>query len=72
MDFALTDEQELLLESVREFCDRYFTDDVVKEMYENGGMPDEIARGISRRWLWPDGVFLRSTAESRLTKSRWA
>ncbi len=43
MDFALTDEQELLLESVREFCDRYFTDDVVKEMYENGGMPDEIA-----------------------------
>lgn len=35
MDFALTDEQELLLESVREFCDRYFTDDVVKEMYES-------------------------------------
>ena len=25
MDFAMTDEQELLLESVREFCDRYFT-----------------------------------------------
>ena len=30
MDFALTDEQELLLESVRGFCDRYFTEDVVK------------------------------------------
>lgn len=43
MDFALTDEQELLLESVREFCDRYFTDDVIKDMYENHGMPDEIA-----------------------------
>ena len=34
MDFAMTDEQELLLESVREFCDRYFTEDVIKEMYE--------------------------------------
>lgn len=30
MDFAMTDEQELLLESVREFCDRYFTEDVIK------------------------------------------
>ncbi len=43
MDFSLTDEQELLLESVREFCDRYFTEDVIKEMYETGIMPDEIA-----------------------------
>ena len=41
MDFALTDEQELLLEKC-EFHDRSLTDDVVKEMYENGGMPDEI------------------------------
>lgn len=47
MDFALTDEQELLLESVREFCDRYFTDDVVKEMYENGGMPTRLPRHIA-------------------------
>ena len=43
MDFALTDEQELLLESVREFCGRYFTEDVVKEMYETHSMPQEIA-----------------------------
>ena len=43
MDFALTDEQELLLESVREFCDRYFTEDIVKQMYETHSMPDEIA-----------------------------
>ena len=43
MDFNLTDEQELLLESVDEFCERYFTDDVIAEMYEKGGMPDEIA-----------------------------
>ncbi|MEG1253845.1 MAG: acyl-CoA dehydrogenase family protein [Raoultibacter sp.] len=42
MDFALTDEQELLLESVREFCERYFTDDVVKHMYEHHTMPNEI------------------------------
>ena len=47
MDFALTDEQELLLESVREFCDRYFTDDVVKEMYENGGTPTRSPRHIA-------------------------
>lgn len=43
MDFSLTDEQELLLESVREFCDRYFTEDVIREMYATGSMPDEIA-----------------------------
>ena len=33
MDFSLTDEQELLLESVDEFCERYFTEDVVNQMY---------------------------------------
>ena len=43
MDFQLTDEQELLLESVDEFCERYFTDEVVEQMYAEGGMPDEIA-----------------------------
>ena len=43
MDFALTDEQELLLESVREFCDRYFTPEVIDKMYETHQMPDEIA-----------------------------
>lgn len=43
MDFSLTDEQSLLLESVDEFCERYFTDDVVKEMYETNSMPVEIA-----------------------------
>lgn len=43
MDFSLTDEQELLLESVREFCERYFTEDVIKEMYETQKMPDEVA-----------------------------
>ena len=31
MDFNLTDEQQMLLESVDEFCERYFTEDVVKK-----------------------------------------
>ena len=35
MDFNLTDEQQMLLESVDEFCERYFTEDVVKKMYED-------------------------------------
>ena len=43
MDFNLTDEQQMLLESVDEFCERYFTEDVVKKMYEDHGMPQEIA-----------------------------
>ncbi len=43
IDFSLTDEQELLLESVREFAERYFTEDVVNKMYEDHDMPDEIA-----------------------------
>ena len=43
MDYNLTDEQELLLESVDEFYKRYFTEDAIREMYENHSMPDEIA-----------------------------
>ena len=66
MDFAMTDEQELLLESVREFCDRYFTEDVIKEMYETGDMPDEIAEA-SVLWASP-----RNTVEFPATRSRSA
>ena len=67
MDFAMTDEQELLLESVREFCDRYFTEDVIKEMYETGDMPDEIAMRASVLWASP-----RNTVEFPATRSRSA
>ena len=71
MDFAMTDEQELLLESVREFCDRYFTEDVIKEMYETGDMPDEIAEAYrdaaSVLWASP-----RNTVEFPATRSRSA
>lgn len=42
MDFSLTDEQELLLESIDEFADRYFDEDTIKAMYENHACPDEI------------------------------
>ena len=34
MDFKLTDEQELLIESAREYCERYFTDEAVRKAYE--------------------------------------
>lgn len=34
MDFQLTDEQELLIESAREYASRYFTDEAVKQAYE--------------------------------------
>lgn len=34
MDFKLTDEQELLIESAHEYATRYFTDEAVKQAYE--------------------------------------
>lgn len=37
MDFSFTDEQELLVESIEEFCERYAGEDEIKEMYENAG-----------------------------------
>ena len=35
MDFGLTDEQQLLVESLKEYADRYFDDESVRQMYEN-------------------------------------
>lgn len=35
MDYGLTDEQELLVESLKEYADRYFDDESVRQMYEN-------------------------------------
>ena len=32
MDFNLTDEQELLVDSIKEFCERYFDEQKVKDM----------------------------------------
>lgn len=42
MDFGLTDEQELIIESIKEFAERYYTEDAIKDMYEKGRTPDEI------------------------------
>lgn len=44
MDFAYTDEQELLVESIQEFCDRYIDEQKVTEMYDNLGMSDELIK----------------------------
>ena len=48
MDFALTDEQELLVESLKEYADRYFDDESVRQMYENilrgETLPSEITK----------------------------
>ena len=34
MDFSLTTDQELFIESAREYADRYFTEEAVKQAYE--------------------------------------
>lgn len=44
MDFNLTDEQELLIESVNEFVARNFTEEKIAEWYEAGNVPDELTR----------------------------
>ncbi len=42
MDFNLTDEQELLIDSIKEFCERNFDEQKIREMYANHGMSDEL------------------------------
>lgn len=42
MDFSLTDEQSLLIDSIREFCERYATEDKIREMYSAHHMSDEF------------------------------
>lgn len=43
MDFSLTDEQELLIESAREYSERYFTEENVREAYKNHHISLEAA-----------------------------
>lgn len=43
MDFSFTDEQQLLVDSIKEFCDRYIDPKEVPSWYEQGGVPDELA-----------------------------
>lgn len=42
MDFSYTDEQELLVDSIKEFCERYTSEEQIREMYANHKMSDEL------------------------------
>ena len=42
MDFSFTDEQELLKESIAEFCERYVDEKDIPAMYENHGTPHDL------------------------------
>lgn len=42
--FSLTDEQELLIESVQEWCNRNITETQVQQWYEDGGVPEDVTR----------------------------
>jgi alkylation response protein AidB-like acyl-CoA dehydrogenase len=43
MDFSFTDEQELLRDSIIEFCDRYVDELQIPDMYASHGVTDEMA-----------------------------
>ena len=42
MDFKLTDEQELMLENLREFCDRWVTEERIEQWYKDRRVDDEV------------------------------
>ena len=42
MDFSFTDEQELLVDSIKEFCERYTSEDQIKQMYADRRMSEEL------------------------------
>ncbi|MBQ9042030.1 MAG: acyl-CoA dehydrogenase family protein [Eggerthellaceae bacterium] len=42
MDFRFTDEQELLVDSIKEFCERYTSEEQIREMYEKHQMSEEL------------------------------
>ncbi len=44
MDYGYTDEQELLVDSIKEFCSRYFDEEKIVEMYESESMSDELIK----------------------------
>lgn len=51
MDFKLTDEQQLMIESVRDYCETYFSEAQVKEYYANHEVPVEATKA------WVDAGF---------------
>lgn len=44
MDFSLTDEQQLMLENLREFCDRWVTEEKIRKWYEDRRVEPEVCR----------------------------
>lgn len=44
MDFRLNDEQELMLENLREFCDRWVTEDRIKDWYDKRRVDDDVCK----------------------------
>jgi alkylation response protein AidB-like acyl-CoA dehydrogenase len=44
MDFSITDEQQLLLENVKEFVERTLNEDIIKKMYAEHHVPDELSK----------------------------
>jgi len=46
VDFKLTDKQEQLVATFREFGEKDFTNDSVRQWSKDGGLPDEIAKGF--------------------------
>ncbi len=51
MEFTLTDEQQLMIESVKEYCEQYFSEEQVKEYYANHEIPVEATKA------WVDAGF---------------
>jgi alkylation response protein AidB-like acyl-CoA dehydrogenase len=44
MDFELSDEQELLVENVTEFCKRHINEDIIKKIYDEHHIPAELSK----------------------------
>ena len=44
MDFSYSDEQELLIESIKDFCERNLTEQSINEMYDDQAMSDDLIK----------------------------
>ena len=56
LDFSLTDEQELLVESIKEFCERNFDEEKITEMYANRGASDEFTKAYLETGMGMMGI----------------
>ena len=44
MDFTITDEQQLMLDSLREFCEREVTEEKIQKWYEDRRVDPEVCK----------------------------